>query len=211
MIKGPALGHEGAMAQSRLALGDRSVGAVDGARMEAGSPEKRLRELVDAHHDFVWRSLRRLGVPDGDVDDATQKVYSTLARKLDSVRAGAERSYLFQTALRVAADCRRTLRRRREVGGHDEDDQRPDDAPSAEDLVDLQRARKHLDRILDAMSLELRAVFVLFELDEMTMAQIAELLDVPPGTVASRLRRARAEFRREADALRPRKLAGGAR
>jgi RNA polymerase sigma-70 factor (ECF subfamily) len=179
--------------------------------MEDGSPEKRLRELVDAHHDFVWRSLRRLGVPDGDVDDATQKVYSTLARKLGAVRAGAERSFLFQTALRVAADCRRTLRRRREVTGHDDDDQRPDDAPSAEDLVDLRRARKHLDRILDAMSLELRAVFVLFELDEMTMAEIAELLDLPPGTVASRLRRARAEFRREADALHPRKLAGGAR
>jgi RNA polymerase sigma-70 factor (ECF subfamily) len=70
-----------------------------------------------------------------------------------------------------------------------------DRAPSPEDAVDLRRARVWLDAILDDMSLDLRAVFVLFELDQVTMAEISVLLDVPTGTVASRLRRARQLFR----------------
>jgi RNA polymerase sigma-70 factor (ECF subfamily) len=73
-----------------------------------------------------------------------------------------------------------------------------DQGPTGEELLDLLRARKRLDEILDGMSMEHRAVFVLFELDEMTMAEIATFLEVSPGTVASRLRRARAEFRQKA-------------
>jgi RNA polymerase sigma-70 factor (ECF subfamily) len=157
----------------------------------------RFRELVDTHYEFIWRSLRRLGVAQGDADDAAQQVFVTAARKLAAIRLGSERSFLFQTALRVAADSRRTQLRRREVAAGEvpEDDEKSDSAPSPEDAVDLRRARRWLDAILDEMSLDLRAVFVLFELDQVTMAEIAALLDLPPGTVASRLRRARCQFR----------------
>jgi RNA polymerase sigma-70 factor (ECF subfamily) len=210
VINSAQRGHEEVMAHVRLTLGDHPVEAVEGPGVSDVAADKRLRALVDAYYDFVWRSLRRLGVANGDVDDAAQRVYSTLARKLGSVRPGSERSFLFQTALPVAADCRRTRRRRREVAEVGEDEAPADPSPSGEDLLDLRRAREHLDRILDGMSLELRAVFVLFELDEMTMAEIAELLEVPAGTVASRLRRARAEFRQKVESMPLPKIGGGA-
>jgi RNA polymerase sigma-70 factor, ECF subfamily len=187
--------------------------------LEAGelAPEvasaARFRELVDAHYEFIWRSLRRLGVSQGDADDAAQQVFVTAARKLTAIRLGSERSFLFQTALRVAADSRRTRLRRREIAASDvpESDEESDRAPSPEDAVDLRRARKWLDAILDEMSLDLRAAFVLFELDQMTMAEISALLDLPPGTVASRLRRARHQFREKVARMAERlKAKGGA-
>jgi RNA polymerase sigma-70 factor (ECF subfamily) len=191
-----------------LALGDPSI-ATMGTGTEAAAAQARLREIVDAHHDFVWRSLRRLGVASGDVDDGAQQVFLTAARKLASIRAGSERSFLFQTSLRVAADSRRTQRRRREVAEVADDERCADGAPGGEELLDLRRAREQLDRILDEMPLDLRAVFVLFELDELTMAEIAELLVLPPGTVASRLRRARAVFQEKAAATQADGTQGG--
>jgi RNA polymerase sigma-70 factor (ECF subfamily) len=185
------------MRHGALALSRGSMAVGESRDAAAG---KRLRELIDANYDFIWRSLRRLGVLDGDVDDATQQVFVVAARKLTAIRLDRERSFLFQTALRVAADSRRTRRRRREVA---EDhlknrDQWPDPAPAPDDVVDLQRARVRLAEILDEMPLDIRAVFVLFELDEVTMAEISWLLDLPEGTVASRLRRARIQFREAA-------------
>jgi RNA polymerase sigma-70 factor (ECF subfamily) len=149
---------------------------------------------VDGYHDFVWRSVRRLGVPQCDAEDAVQKVFLVAAGKLAAIRNGSERSFLFQTALRVASDSRRTQRRRREVMEMDGDERPASEELSSEELLDLRRARQQLDRILDEMPIDLRAIFVLFELEEMTMAEIAQLLGLPAGTVASRLRRARADF-----------------
>jgi RNA polymerase sigma-70 factor (ECF subfamily) len=178
---------------SELTFGDPPLSATTGGN-EGGAGQARLRELVEGQHDFVWRSVRRLGVPRCDVEDAVQKVFLVAASKLASIRYGSERSFLFQTALRVASDSRRTQRRRREVMEMDGDEEPASQALSSEELLDLRRAREQLDRILDEMPLDLRAVFVLFELEEMTMAEIAKVLGLPPGTVASRLRRARATF-----------------
>ncbi len=174
--------------------------------MNAGA---RFRALIDAQYDFVWRSLRRLGVASGDVDDSAQLVFLTAARKLGSILVGRERSFLFQTALRVAADSRRARRRRPEIASNEEP---TDEIPAGEDLLDLHRARKQLDEILDRLPMGLRSVFVLYELDEMTMGEIAVLLDIPAGTVASRLRRARTEFRLKAAKLaRDQERSGGER
>jgi RNA polymerase sigma-70 factor (ECF subfamily) len=135
-------------------------------------------------------------------DDAAQQVFLIAARKLHEIRPGAERSFLFQTALRVAADSRRARRRRREVNEPSGDSEAVvSGAPLADDLVDLYRARKQLDEILDGMPLDLRAVFVLTEFEQFTMAEIATLLELSPGTVASRLRRARAEFTAKVDRI----------
>ena len=154
---------------------------------------QRLGAMVAAHHAFVWRSLRRLGVPDCDVDDASQQVFLVAHRRLGEIACESERSFLFQTALRVAADWRRAHQRRCEQPGIDLLDV-PDVAASPEELTDRRRARAQLDRVLEAMPMELRVVFVLFELEEMTMSEIATLADLPAGTVASRLRRARRVF-----------------
>ena len=170
-VQGPAAGGEG-----------RSVTA-----------DARLRAIVAAHFDFIWRSLRRLGVPTTDVDDCTQQVFWVAARKLHLIDQGSERAFLFSTALRVASDARRSRARRREV--QDEDDlQRCDPGPSPDEIADQRKARIMLEQVLSALPIDLRAVFVLFELEEMSTTDIATLLDIPIGTVASRLRRAREEF-----------------
>jgi len=77
--------------------------------------EARLRRIVSAHFDALWRFLRRLGIPESDVDDAVQEVILVLARKLDDVRDGSERSFVLSTAFRVASGLRRQVKRRREV------------------------------------------------------------------------------------------------
>lgn len=152
----------------------------------------KLRALVDQHHAFVWRSLRRLGVPTDDVDDAVQKVFLVVAKKLANEAPQHEKAYLFAVAYRVASDARRSVKRRREVAT--ELPITVDEGPTPEEAMRRSQARAVLDTILDAMPLDLRAVFVLHELEETSMREIAELVGVPPGTVASRLRRAREEF-----------------
>lgn len=175
---------------------DDTLSELPEATPADASTELRVAELVRRFYDFVWRSLRRLGVRDGDADDAAQKVFLIAARKLDAIRPGCESSYLYQTAIRVASDYRRSKVRRTEAD-FDEHVDAPnpaDTSPSIDELMDMRRARRQLDAVLDRMPMDLRAVFVLHELEQSTMAEIAEMLGLPAGTVASRLRRARKLF-----------------
>lgn len=154
----------------------------------------RLRQLVTEHYGFVWRTLRRLGVAEASVEDAAQQVLVVLSRRLGEVRVGAERAFLVATATRVAADFRKMQARRREDFDADALGARVSLAPGADELLDRERARLLLDQVLEAMPDELRTVFVFFEFEDMTSGEIAELLELPLGTVASRLRRARETF-----------------
>jgi RNA polymerase sigma-70 factor, ECF subfamily len=162
---------------------------------------RRIAALLTQHHSLVWRSLRRLGVSEGDADDASQQVFVVAYRRLTDIAPGSERSFLLQTALRVAAEFRRSRKRRREEDGQDLRSV-ADPAASPEDLVDRQRACAMLDRVLAAMPMDLRAVFVLFEIEGLTMAEISSAIAIPAGTVASRLRRARAVFRERVSSIR---------
>ncbi len=155
--------------------------------------EERVRRVVDAHADAVWRFLRRLGVAEMDLEDVLQEVAVVTAERLADIPDGRERPFLFGTAFNVASEYRRRRTSRREVG--DEAlGEAEDPVPTPEVLTDQARARAVLDRVLAEMPLELRAVFTLYEIEEMTMAEIADLLGLAPGTVASRLRRARETF-----------------
>jgi RNA polymerase sigma-70 factor (ECF subfamily) len=162
-------------------------------RMVAG--HERVRAMVVAHFSRIWGLLRRLGVPMASIDDAAQQVFLVATRKLDGIDPARERQYLQGIAVRVASDFRRAEKRR---------DARALPAslspPTPDELLDRARARALLDEVLDAMPYDLRVPFVLFELDELTVPQIAEMLHVPEGTASSRLRRAREEFRRLAAA-----------
>jgi RNA polymerase sigma-70 factor, ECF subfamily len=157
--------------------------------------EPRLTRIVGEHFDVLWRFLRRLGIPEADVDDAVQEVILVLARKLHHVQVPSERSFVLSTAFRVASGFRRSTRRRREIGDGALADLESDE-PGPEAYAERQRLRAVLQSVLDALPLELRVVFVLYELEELTMAEIATTLELPPGTVASRLRRARETFER---------------
>ena len=162
--------------------------------------DTRLRAMVDRYLDFVARVLRNAGTPEAEVDDDVQRTFIAVANRLDDVRPDAEKSFLLQTALRMAAHARRTMARRREV--HDSDAQLRIQTPlQPEQMLDQKRARELLDEVLAEMGLELRTVFVLYELEELSMTEIAATLRIPQGTVASRLRRARADFRDRVRAL----------
>jgi RNA polymerase sigma-70 factor (ECF subfamily) len=166
--------------------------------------EERLEALATENFQFIWRSLRRLGVPPGGVDDAAQQVFEVASRRLADIQPGRERAFLFKTALLVAAEGRRTAARRRELHPDAEVDDLADPAPTPEEANEWAKKRALLDEILLAMRLEERTVFVLFELEELSMGEIAEIVEIPPGTVASRLRRAREEFHAQAKRVRAR-------
>lgn len=172
-----------------------SLGVSAPAASMARVDEARLRRIVDAHFDSLWRFLRRLGIAEADVDDAIQEVILVLARKLEQVEPQSERSFMFSTAFRVASDMRKRAKRRREV-----DEAALADVPSSardpEASAHEQRMVALFAQVLAQLSLEQRAVFVLYELEEFTMAEIAASLELPMGTVASRLRRGRETFER---------------
>lgn len=156
-----------------------------------------LRQLVTDHLDFVWRSLRRFGVPTADVDDAAQQVFLIVNDKLAKIQPGSERSFLVGVATRVASHARRAYNRR-EVAQQKLSTNPLEVSLDPEQLTERLQARELLDRVLDAMPQDLRAVFVLFELEELSIDQVARLLVIPRGTVATRLRRAREVFHEQA-------------
>jgi len=158
-----------------------------------GTPT-RLRRIVDTHYDLVWRTVRHFGVDESSAEDAAQQVMCVLARRLDDVAPGAEAAFLFSTALRVASEARRAARRR-PLSDVPDVDTIAAGVPSPEELVDERNAREVLRKVLDAIPFDLRVVFVLFEIEELTVAQVATVVGVPVGTAASRLRRARETFR----------------
>jgi RNA polymerase sigma-70 factor (ECF subfamily) len=172
--------------------------------------EERLKAMVETHFNFVWRSMCHLGVPEADAEDATQQVFLIADRKLDVIAEGSARAFLFGTAVRIASRFRRSRERRREVAvaQHRES---VDTAPSPEELIDHGRARVLLDEALDAMDPDVRAVFVLFEIEQLSKSEVAAALGIPEGTVASRVRRARDDFRDHVRRFQARpKLRGGA-
>lgn len=173
---------------------------LDGGEEEASPPRPtaaqaaRIKSLVVDQHTFAWRSLVRLGVPRSDAEDALQQVFMVTARRIDDITPGSERSFLYGVCLRVASRTRRTHARRREIVGDDACPERVDPGARPDEMLDRARARALLEEILGLMPLDLRAVFTLFELEQLTMTEIAALVGVPQGTVASRLRRARELF-----------------
>jgi RNA polymerase sigma-70 factor, ECF subfamily len=179
---------------------------TDGASPRGATLDSaRLEHAARQSFQFIWRCLRRFGVrPDHAVDDAAQRVFEIAARKRQTIAPGNERAFLFKTALYVAAEIRRQAARRREWPDEARVRAEVDPATGPERLLDQRRWRTVLDELLETLSLELRTVFVLYELEGLSMAEIAGLLELPPGTVASRLRRAREEFHAQARRLRER-------
>jgi len=173
--------------------------------------EARLRALVAAHFDFIWRVLRRLGLERADADDATQQVFMTATNKLDQIAQGNERTYLYGVALRVAANARRKTARRREAPS-DHAPELHDTRPLPDQALELEQARALFDDIAESLPTELRRVLVLVELEDLSLSATAALEGIPQGTAASRLRRARALFQEQLAARTPpERASGGAR
>jgi RNA polymerase sigma-70 factor (ECF subfamily) len=178
------------------AQGSSSVNEAE--RLTAGA----LRRLVKEHYDFIWRLLARLNVSGPEVDDAAQQVFMVLvSREHLTIKAGSERAFLYGVALRVAKEFRRRAQSSQQHVAPDPD-KLVDRALDIEAAVERNQARRKLDRIIEQMPQSLKEAFILFELEDMSVPEIAALLAVPIGTVASRLRRARALFQKAIEELR---------
>jgi RNA polymerase sigma-70 factor (ECF subfamily) len=151
--------------------------------------------LYERHVDFVWRNLRRMGVHESHLDDATQEVFLVVHRRLAEFEGrSSEKTWLYGIALRVASEFRRWNRRK------NQHDPLPDTVVAAgddpHDHAERREAARLLDRMLDAIPEERRNVFVLMELEGFSAPEVAAALSIPVNTVYSRLRLARADFER---------------
>lgn len=165
-----------------------------------GNAEKkqRLAGMFRAHHELIWRTLCRLGLSVDSAADATQHAFLIAAERLDDIRPGCERAFVLNTALRLARSADRKGRR---CDLSDDMDIHPEQTDGRDSAAQHYSSKSLLDQILADMDPDLIATFVLFELEGMSTAEIAEALDIPTGTVASRLRRGREAFRARAARL----------
>jgi RNA polymerase sigma-70 factor (ECF subfamily) len=158
--------------------------------------------VYEAHFAFVWRSVRRLGVVDSALDDVVQDVFLVVHRKLSGFRGESSiRSWLFSIAARVVRDSRRSLRRKpANLGGRgrvaDDVDRFVDGALGPHEALATREAVRILHAVLDGMRSERREVFILAELERMTVPEIATAVEANSNTVSARLRAARADFER---------------
>lgn len=178
---------------------DPAANALPAARAplrEGGARPLSVLAVHEAHADFVWCSLQRLGVRRSDLDDLFQEVFIVVHKRLHTFDGSSlVTTWLFGICLRVAAAHRRRAWFRRETPTADLPDldgTPPSDRP--DELYAVRQARATLERVLDTMDLEKRAVFVMFEIDELSSEAIAAILGVPVGTVWSRLSGARKQF-----------------
>jgi RNA polymerase sigma-70 factor (ECF subfamily) len=164
--------------------------ADDSGSLKNGSDGPSLRRIFDEHAGYVWRSLRHLGVAEADIEDVCQEVFITVHRKLGEFEGRSTlRTWLYGICLRVASDYRRRayVRRERAVA-----EPRDDSASSSTNQPDLRaEARGTLLHLLDLLDDDKRAVLVLYEIEGLSMKEVAEVIGCPLQTAYSRLHAAR--------------------
>jgi RNA polymerase sigma-70 factor, ECF subfamily len=159
---------------------------------DAAAARMRLERMFRAHHELIWRTLRRLGLSADLAADTTQQAYLIAAERLENIRAGSERAFLFSTAIGLA---RTNFRRSQRCQLQSDMDLHADPSLRSEQLNNRCSAMELMDRVFSKTDPDLVTVFVLFELEGLSAPEISQLVNIPVGTVASRLRRARATFR----------------
>jgi RNA polymerase sigma-70 factor (ECF subfamily) len=168
---------------------------VEAAQPRPGNARLDVVSIHEQHADFVWLTLQRLGVRDQDVEDVLQEVFVVVHRRLGSFDGSSRMTtWLFGICIRLAAAYHRRAFRRRERTMAEVPDQAAPDDDSPESAASAGQAREWLRAALDLMDLEKRAIFVMFEIDEVPCESIAEMLSIPLGTVYSRLHNARKAF-----------------
>jgi RNA polymerase sigma-70 factor (ECF subfamily) len=148
--------------------------------------------LYEAHFEFVWRTLRRFGVPASVAEDAAQDVFVVLHRKLPELRPDASaKAYLFSIARRVASDYRRSAR----VPPASLDAERTESTDRGPfDRAADREAGEALEAFLESLDEDKRVAFMLVELEGLTMPEVSQLLATNINTLYSRVRAARAQL-----------------
>lgn len=147
-------------------------------------------ELFREHAPHAGRALRNLGVSEADLPDALQEAFLVVHRRLPDFRGESTlRTWIYGICLRVAGAHRKKPHRRREVALEEAPDQATSRTPH--DDAEHRQALGRLDEALDGLDDDKRAVFVLYEIEELTLAEIAAAIGAPIPTVYSRLQAAR--------------------
>src|SRR3954470_19167613 len=201
MGKGPP-GHSPTMvnraAPMPTAVAGTDAGAMGG--LPPTSTDLTPRQLYDSHFSFVWRNLRRLGVPPPIIEDGAQDVFLVVHRRWDSfdARWSSVETWLFGILMRVARNHRRSLRRRAWAipSPGEVVEVVPSTAAGPAELVARREAVALLDRLLDALDEEKRAIIVLVDVEQLSVPQAAESLEVNLNTAYWRLRTARTQLRK---------------
>jgi RNA polymerase sigma-70 factor, ECF subfamily len=168
-----------------------SENRVTGEHPSLASDADRLRlaRMFTEYHVTVWRSLRRRGLTEHEAADATQETFLIAAGRLADLQKDRERAFLISTARRVAHTLgRKTFRWQLD---DDMDKRISNIRDTGDERADIQLC----DIALSKMNPELAETFVLYEIEGLVSSEIAALLEIPVGSVASRLRRAREQFR----------------
>jgi RNA polymerase sigma-70 factor (ECF subfamily) len=161
---------------------------VAAARQVASKAPPMFQDVFAQHARFVWRALRYLGVAEADLEDVCQEVFLVVHRRLEDFEGRSSvRTWVYGIALRVASDHRKSSRVRRESTGD-----APREAESADPCPGRRaEARELLQRALDTLDDDKRAVLLLYELEGFSIPEIADLLGVPVQTAYTRLHAAR--------------------
>lgn len=153
-------------------------------------PPPRFEEVFASCAPMVWRTMRRLGLREADVEDLAQEVFVVVHRRLPEFEGRSKVStWVYGICVRVAADHRKRAHVRYESPSAEVPE--PSVGPSQTDALQRTEARALLDAVLEQLDDDKRAVFVLYELEELPMAEVATAVGVPLQTAYSRLHGAR--------------------
>ncbi|WP_146648569.1 RNA polymerase sigma factor [Labilithrix luteola] len=151
------------------------------------------RELFQAYAGFVWRTLKYQSVAERDLDDLSQEVFLIIFKKLPEFEPhGSLRSWIYGISIRVAAGYRKRARHRMEVLVDETPEFRTD--PSAPNEADRLSDKRQFTALIARLDEEKRAVFVLHTIENLPMAEVAEIVGVPLKTAHSRLATARKQL-----------------
>lgn len=186
-------GSEGDGPRAAATMAERVQSAVSMAPRAAVPDDAEFAAAYDAEFEAVWLYLRRLGVPEADVEDAVHDVFVVAHRRYGAYdRSRPLRPWLLGIAFRIAAQWRR--RHRLEVTVADPEPERADDSRAPDELAASEQARSRLQAALGRLDIHQRAVVVMHDLNGIPVPEIAASLDVPLNTVYSRLRLGRAKI-----------------
>jgi RNA polymerase sigma-70 factor (ECF subfamily) len=161
----------------------------------ATAEQPAVHALFIEHAPFVYRVLRRLGVSEAEVEDVCQEVFMVVHRRLPEFEGRSRlRTWIYAIAVRRASNHVRRAYRRLEKPTDS-----PPEPPALDDpstLLEQRRARALLDALLDRLEQDKRQVFVLFELEELNMREIAAIVGCPLPTAYARLYAARRDLQR---------------
>ena len=175
--------------------------SASGGITERGNPNALdLATIYDDHADFVWRVAKRLGVPEGALEDVMHDVFVIVHRRIDDYDGRAAiTSWLYGITRGVASNRRRG--RAREARRIKHAQPKPQTLPPTDDAAQRREAAAFVRTFLAELDPDKREMFTLVDVEGIAVKEAANLAGINVNTAHARLRAARLAFRRAAAAF----------